>query len=1078
MREKGRKREQDARCKVEDDWGIHEGTWGGGVKDWFGWKDKGRTSILITGGAGQLGQALIPELINNYTVHIQDIVPRPPSLPSSIIYHRSSSTSSAEVYKSIFASNTFDGVIHLAGISLDAWCAAKEDECYEVNVGGTKALMNEIIAVNKQSKRGRMSKNVRVPWVILGSTMEVFGPEGTNEDSPKHPDSAIGKTKMKAEQVFEEAIVNGPGKESIRGLILRFPEVYGYRSASSIPDAFIPSLLTNSLTFLPIQYSSNQIPYDLLHAEDAIIGFVKAISYVEGTPDGDVSSINLVSGQRIPARDIVELVRKETTSMSPVRDIGDNRNPNAHEYSPTKAAEILSWQAEIAPLVGLGKAITQLTEDIAIYFRSYLHEHCPPSADFPAPDGDLAVSFIEDERNKPLWKLDGCTVNLGFNHEGWIHHLKCHDGKHCKVDDVKMTALSWNQSTFIIEKVEKKQRERIGRVMLKEQNGMGYLGMTQREGEVGFELYKDSKEGQTVFDLEVRRDSSDLRLLVPDSEMQLHAVSNKTDGSTWFIVEPITRWVHPHFDMRINVLCCPFEGDWPLLLDDYESADVRFGSTGQIPFDSTRRSHLCTRAEQAVRYNFKHLSTARQAVSKVTGTAGHAFFNETGPKTDPHPHAWALKDLPACWNNCESPTVCVQTGTCKCVQADHCKPRRENPLLKIYPSNSVHPDENTSPRDALAKAVEAVDWKELLLPAARTALEAHPNFVKVHVADGYKGQEEIEAAPCHKLQETNCFSADSIMYKALRHISVPADEAELVVLPVYQHCTGAQFLLHDAMHHASETIPGVKNGEKTVALVLTHDWGICLDFAGDIWSARDQHALYPDRILDNVLVWSVMGDYDSPCYRPHQDVVVPARTCGTNTVRGTFPNVGSIKPMSERSNLLMWAGTHWVTGKSERIRLTCDRGGAGDRELIKGGGKQSNFANGDYINDLNNARFCPQPRGITGWSPQTNDAIYAGCIPVFIAEGTHYPFAGFLDWSKLSVRVAPTELDKIEKILAAIPLSKVEELQANLVSVREAFLYSGDEKPEEELERRGPIFFALHEAGMRIRTRYPVKEEE
>lgn len=176
--------------------------------------------------------------------------------------------------------------------------------------------------------------------------------------------------------------------------------------------------------------------------------------------------------------------------------------------------------------------------------------------------------------------------------------------------------------------------------------------------------------------------------------------------------------------------------------------------------------------------------------------------------------------------------MCVQTGTCKCVQADHCKPRRENPLLKIHPSNSVHPDENTSPRDALAKAVEAVDWKELLLPAARTALEAHLNFVKVHVADGYKGQEEIEAAPCHKLQETNCFSADSIMYKALRHISVPADEAELVVLPVYQQCTGAQFLLHDAMHHASETIPGVKNGEKTVALVLTHDWGICLDFAG------------------------------------------------------------------------------------------------------------------------------------------------------------------------------------------------------------------------------------------------------
>lgn len=446
-------------------------------------------------------QALIPELINNYTVHVQDTVPRPPSLPSSVIYHRSS-LSPAEAYKSIFTSNIFDGVIHLAGISLDAWCAAKEDECHEVNVGGTKALMDEVIAVNKQSKRGKMWKNLRVPWVILGSTMEVFGPEGTNEDSPKNPTSAIGRTKLEAEQVFEEAILDD-ASEGIRGLVLRFPEVYGYNSASSIPEAFIPSLLINSLTSLPIQYSSDQIPYDLLHAEDAINGFVKAIFYIEATPGEGVSTINLVSGQRTPARDIVELVRKETTSMSPVRDIGHNRNPSAHEYSRAKAAEILGWQAEITPLVGLGKAITQLTEDIGTYFRSYLHEHCPPSADFPASDNDLTVSFIEDERNKPLWKLAGCTVNLGFNHEGWFRHLKCQDGKHCKVDDVKVAALNWNQSTFIIEKVGKKQRERVVRAMLREQTGMGYLGMTKTEGEVGLELYKDSKEGQTVFDLEV-----------------------------------------------------------------------------------------------------------------------------------------------------------------------------------------------------------------------------------------------------------------------------------------------------------------------------------------------------------------------------------------------------------------------------------------------------------------------------------------------------------------------------------------------------------------------------------------------
>lgn len=114
---------------------------------------------------------------------------------------------------------------------------------------------------------------------------------------------------------------------------------------------------------------------------------------------------------------------------------------------------------------------------------------------------------------------------------------------------------------------------------------------------------------------------------------------------------------------------------------------------------------------------------------------------------------------------------------------------------------------------------------------------------------------------------------------------------------------------------------------------------------------------------------------------------------------------------------------------------------------------------------------------LPGWSPRTNDAIYAGCIPVIIAEGTHFPFSNILDWTKFSVRVQPTDLDHIEQVLAAIPLEKVEELQANLAMVREGFLYSTDESPEDETRRKGPMWFALHEAGMRLRTRYPARME-
>ncbi len=100
-------------------------------------------------------------------------------------------------------------------------------------------------------------------------------------------------------------------------------------------------------------------------------------------------------------------------------------------------------------------------------------------------------------------------------------------------------------------------------------------------------------------------------------------------------------------------------------------------------------------------------------------------------------------------------------------------------------------------------------------------------------------------------------------------------------------------------------------------------------------------------------------------------------------------------------------------------------------------------------------------------------AIYAGCIPVLLADGSHYPYADIIDWSKISVRISTTDLDHVEDILAAIPMAEVEQMQANLLAIRDAFIYSSDESPEDELERRGPLFFALQSARIRLATMYP-----
>lgn len=57
--------------------------------------------------------------------------------------------------------------------------------------------------------------------------------------------------------------------------------------------------------------------------------------------------------------------------------------------------------------------------------------------------------------------------------------------------------------------------------------------------------------------------------MLPDSGRQIHAVANVSSKATWFSLEELDH-LGKHFDMRMSVLCCPSEGDWPLVLDDCE----------------------------------------------------------------------------------------------------------------------------------------------------------------------------------------------------------------------------------------------------------------------------------------------------------------------------------------------------------------------------------------------------------------------------------------------------------------------------------------------------------------------------
>ncbi|KAJ9095023.1 hypothetical protein QFC21_005816 [Naganishia friedmannii] len=820
-------------------------------------------------------------------------------------------------------------------------------------------------------------------------------------------------------------------------------------------------------------------------------------------------TLDLVSGFTTTPKQLLHMIVSLTQSVSPIQDLTTHKQIEGGKgaKTPLMAVDVstdtrskLGFQAAISLDQGIAGYVNSLRQGSIDWAKDYLGAECPSSPLY----GDPQVVPAADRRNKNLQRLAGCTANIGVNHNGWMHHVKC-GGSSCGADNIKANSFNWNQSIFTILPAGQSGSDFADRTDGTQESGgnwgwaFGLLGSnTKQDGQpvqvqfeerntrkvLGFqrdmsgagdryvklalisrEAAETNVEITTVFEPRVAANASQLQFVIPGTEEYL-AVEPELDTNKFYISYLNTA---SRYDFRMTLLCCPTDRPWPLLLDDYETADFRYGSTGDIPFDISKRSHECRRVEMA-------LDRMESFISRIPNTNEinsvdpiDAIRRPLAATISRLPHDWVLRELPTCMNHCENPVKCVQTGHCRCIATDECPTKRANPLTPLELPTGNKLISITTNAD-FVKAVGNLRWQDVILPSAMRVMETFPDLIKVHVVSGYENEEAIEAADCHKLQTKHCFSADSILYRAMRTISVKPEEADLIILPVYQHCDGAPFLLHDVMKYATQTVPNLIN--RPVSLTLTHDWGICEDFAWNVWEARERQ-VRPDWILDNIFVWSVMGDTVTNCYRPHMDTVIPARTCNSEKLRKTFGDIVKVKPIAQRPKLLTWSGTMWGTGKSARMRLACQRGGVASEELVTNGGPQSSFLNWDYMHELTNSRFCPQPTGIAGWSFRVQDAIYAGCIPVFMSEGTHYPYADILDYSKFSVRISPNELDHVEQILRAFPLEKVESMQAHLVTARDAFLYSGDEDPDAELQRKGPLWFALQSARIRINTGYP-----
>eukprot|EP00188_Purpureofilum_apyrenoidigerum_P001842 Plantae.Rhodophyta-Purpureofilum_apyrenoidigerum.ctg20619.p1 GENE.Plantae.Rhodophyta-Purpureofilum_apyrenoidigerum.ctg20619~~Plantae.Rhodophyta-Purpureofilum_apyrenoidigerum.ctg20619.p1 ORF type:complete len:534 (+),score=83.06 Plantae.Rhodophyta-Purpureofilum_apyrenoidigerum.ctg20619:89-1690(+) len=235
-----------------------------------------------------------------------------------------------------------------------------------------------------------------------------------------------------------------------------------------------------------------------------------------------------------------------------------------------------------------------------------------------------------------------------------------------------------------------------------------------------------------------------------------------------------------------------------------------------------------------------------------------------------------------------------------------------------------------------------------------------------------------------------------------------------------------------------------ENGREDLPMIvpMSHDFGACARFHYFGYSQENYTYFEP---LRNTIVLSPNADFDEDCFDVASDIVVPAFAHYPTFVRkdpmslrATFGDVNSVKKSSDRQIFVFAGFSERFSQRKPGVRpwLMTQRNWRSENVRLN---KASKFET--YIEALNNTMFCLSPPGVVGWTGRLWDQLYAGCIPVIIAEKTLYPFEDRFDYNRFSLRFGFDDLERIEDKLLRITPQERDRLQAEGMKVREQFVW-------------------------------------
>lgn len=361
-------------------------------------------NILITGGAGFIGQKLIKALlVQGANIRVLDNfspqVHGPDSWPSE--FSGRVELIRADIRDQALLKDALDGmdtIVHLAAETGTGQSMYEIGHYFDVNVQATAALLEllqksgnglkSIIVASSRAVYGEgayqcSTHGLVFPGQRVRDEMLVgdFSPKcplcrssvtllPTMEDAPFRPTSMYGLTK----QVQEQLVLLFAQTQGINAFGLRYQNVYGAGQSLKNPYTGILAVFSNlARQDLNIEiYEDGLESRDFICVDDVVEATLSAINY-EGK---FIGALNVGSGVATTVRTVAEEVCKFFDSKSSIKQTGNFRIGDIrHNIADiTKIRNVLNFSPKVSFSQGLGNflswASAQPEEDSGAYARS------------------------------------------------------------------------------------------------------------------------------------------------------------------------------------------------------------------------------------------------------------------------------------------------------------------------------------------------------------------------------------------------------------------------------------------------------------------------------------------------------------------------------------------------------------------------------------------------------------------------------------------------------------------------------------------------------------------------------------